>query len=247
MAGNARKKIDGHTQQLFDSEVEKPAHDEILMALYEEQRLEKLLAEIYGLAPLPPFTEDSKFHIQADEGPTRLVGSRGVLSLAEATEITKVPPQWKSPSRVRIQRKQLEYPLEYTASTSNYARLVGFIDLAVWFDVLDERPYVWAPPGVTPVWRNERQERLELFEVKSQWPSVGVLIRQLNLYRHADPRGGSHHRTRGYSVVGPDESVRAIVNEHGYSLTTFDAEAGGLAFCARAATKSFSKKPPDTL
>ncbi|MBP7780244.1 MAG: hypothetical protein KA045_01755 [Burkholderiaceae bacterium] len=224
MASTARKKIDSQTMQLFDSEVDKPEHDDILVRLFQDDaRLISLLTEFHGLKPLAPFTEETKFAM----GPPRGVGGNQLTSLAEATRLTGVAPSWKSNSPIRLVKKEMEVLMNYTRDPlGRYSRLIGFIDIGVSYQVL-KMPFIERHPVSKEYeWSSENEVSGALFEVKSAWPTSGNLIRQLNLYRSSIPSGiptygdGSYH----HFVVGPDDSVNDLANQHGYRLVTFDSK-----------------------
>jgi hypothetical protein len=139
MASTARRKIDTQTQQMFDVEVDRPEHDQILTSLFNsDSQLEKLLISIHGAQPLLPFTKDSLFKVRAPG--YKIHNSQ--ISLAEAVQLTGVTPSWSSLSPVRIRRKAIEVLMNYsTSDRGNYSRLIGFIDLAVAYEVA-EYPYI---------------------------------------------------------------------------------------------------------
>jgi hypothetical protein len=223
MASAARKKVDSQTMQMFDSEVDKPEHDDILVRLFQDDAtLVSLLTELHGVKPLVPFTEDSTFAM----GHPRGLGSNKRVNLAEATRLTGVAPSWKSNSPIRLVKKAMEVLMNYTRDPEGrYSRLIGFIDMGVSYQVL-QIPFIQHDAHSNEYkWSSENTIFGALFEVKSAWPTSGNLIRQLNLYRSSYPSGISTHGDGAYKhfVVGPDESMNDLVNQHGYRLVTFDS------------------------
>jgi peptidoglycan/xylan/chitin deacetylase (PgdA/CDA1 family) len=219
MASNARQKIDGFTRQMFDSEVDKPEHDHILQTLFGDKELRRaILMELHGLAAMPPFDDRSMFDVVDSETRRR---SETRLSIDIAERQTGVRPKWLSPSPVRFDHVQLEVLMNYTTDQlGKYERLIGFVDLGVAYHVCGW-PHLLSERGKF-FWEMPKKHYAAFFEVKSQWPTIGNLIRQLNIYRASRPSFSSD-RERVNLVVGPDDSVKAVVESHGYRLVTFDA------------------------
>ncbi len=221
MTGNARRKIDSYTQQMFDPEVDKPQHDQILTTLFtHEDAVVKLITELNGLGPMCPISEIGEFEVKEWTGE-----SVRKVDLATAQELAGPSPQFKSMSPIRIKKKELEVIMNYTTDQERrYERLVGFIDMGVLYEVL-RTPRLISTKKDKYEWQVPRDARSLLIEVKSAWPTAGNLLRQLNLYYESRPSGFHQRTERQNLVVGPDDSMNALVNEHGYRLVTFD-EAG---------------------
>ena len=122
-------------------------------------------------------------------------------------------------SPIRINQRQIEVLLDDWNENGRSKRLLGFIDIGVGYLSLGH-PYV-LQTGKVCTWSCEKRPGCVLIEVKSAWPTAGNLIRQLNLYKNCAPRG--FHGDRHHLLVGPDESVNQLVNEHDYRLATFDS------------------------
>ncbi len=217
MTSKARQKIDPSIRDMFDAEVDRPDHDKLLMTLFsDEAALHALLTELHDAKPLPPFTPESKFRVIDYYG-----GKSGVISYAEAVERTGVKPSWVDSSPIRLELKRLEQPLEYSSGdTGRYARIVGFADIVLAYTVVGW-PDVVEPHHRQFVWGKNEKKHCAVIEVKSAWPTVGNLVRQLQLYRFSDPVGISE-RQRANVVVGPDGSMNEVLCEHHYRLVTFD-------------------------
>lgn len=222
MTSKARQKIDPQTRDMFDPEVDRPDHDKILTTLFaDEGALLSLLTELHSLLSLPPFTDDSTFTV----GAFGHAPKASSVNLAKAVALTGVHPQWASDSPIRIVGKQLEVPLQWISDDrGRYARLIGFCDIGVVYDIakwpsIEETVY-----GKSYRWVDNTERYHVLIEVKSAWPTAGNLIRQLNLYRYANPVGLGDSRRGGLLLVGPDASMNTLANEHYYRLVTFDQD-----------------------
>jgi len=218
MTSNARQKIDGFTRQMFDVEVDKPGHDQVLTAFFQDDAAhERIFSELHQIEPLRPANEYESFKVFDSN-----VGVwRKRVTFADACKLTgKKPPKWKSLSPYRPVSKQLECLLNYTSDEGRASRLMGFIDVAIRYDIL-QPPHVEL--GREYRWVVERKKVLALVEVKGEWPSAGNLIRQLNLYRSCWPRSFSDFTERRHLVLGPNDEHNELVNQHGYDLLTFGA------------------------
>ena len=224
MSSAARQKIDPFTRQMFDAEVDKPKHDHVLTALFNDRSaLEQLLLQFHGVDRLKPFVAHSQFRVRGT-GP----GKDSVMSRDEALQVCGAPPEPLSLSPLRLVKKELECLMNYTPEEGKASRLMGFMDMGLVYDVIEE-PFVvdthWSDTKHKNVhaWDQKISRHVALFEVKSEWPTAGNLIRQLNLYRACSPRGfpGIRH----LFLVGPDVSMNALANEHGYRLITFTPDA----------------------
>jgi hypothetical protein len=248
MTSNARRKIDGFTQQLFDAEVDKPEHDQVLTALFEDRAAQaQILTEFHQLEPLLPIEDYAPFRVfDGVEG--RWLAEP--MSYADATTRCGPFPTWQSRSPLRLVTKQLECLMDYRAAGANAARLMGFMDMAVLYDI-QGKPTIHVERGKWN-WEQSRRRFLALFEIKGEWPSAGNLIRQLNLYRACSPRDFSRYAAdyaphgyheRSLFVVGPDESMHALVNEHNYRLVTFDRAGTGFSLHPQVSTPPAASGP----
>lgn len=215
MAGSARQKIDPQTRDMFDLEVDKPDHDRILTTLFaDDATLLRLLEELHTAEKLRPFDSDSKFKVYADYGLDRTIG------YDEAVEVTGIAPTWEKASPVRMVSKQLEVPMLWHSDSGRSSRIMGFCDIGIGYQMVgcprinlsEKRRYRWEPVA---------EPHHALIEVKGAWPSVGNLVRQLNLYRYSSPIGLAGRCQM--LLVGPDASMNEIACQHRYRLATFDA------------------------
>lgn len=220
MSSTARRKIDPSTMDLFDKEVDRPEHDAILTRLLnDEVKLQRVLQDLHCLTDFDPFTEETIFHHHPSlPGATATFGH----NLEQAKALTGVAPTWTSTSPIRILRKRAEVLLlQESGGRYPAPRLMGFADIVVAYDVIKFPTLIRIGEGRLK-WRVERESRIAVIEVKSAWPTVGNLLRQLNLYRWCSPLGfDGVHRTD--VVIGPDDSVMETVSQHGYRLVTFNA------------------------
>jgi hypothetical protein len=247
MTSNARRKIDGFTQQLFDAEVDKPAHDQVLTTLFEDRAAQaQILSDFHKLAPLLPIEQYESFRVyDGVEGRWR----PELIPFTEATDRCGQFPAWQSTSPLRLVTKQLESLMDYCPDGARVARLMGFMDMAILYDI-QGKPTIHVERGKWS-WEQTRQRFLALFEIKGEWPSAGNLIRQLNLYRACLPRdfgrygiGNSNgYRERNLFVVGPDETVHSLVNEHHYRLVTYDKAGTGFSLRPQVALPLAAGRP----
>jgi hypothetical protein len=224
MTSKARQKIDPQTRDMFDPEVDRPDHDKILTTLFaDEGALVSLLTELHGLPPLPPFTDDSVFSVESG-----YESQATSVNLTQAVTMTGVHPQWANASPIRIVGKQLEVPMQWGSDEhGRYARLIGFFDIGVVYEIARWPSIEKAGHGKGYHWTDNAERRHVLIEVKSAWPTAGNLIRQLNLYKYARPVGLGDSRRGGLLLVGPDASMDALANEHHYRLVTFGQDGTG--------------------
>ncbi|MDP2380176.1 MAG: hypothetical protein Q8M35_06785 [Pseudohongiella sp.] len=233
MSSKARQKIDPTVRDMFDAEVDSPDHDRVVVALFQnESALLGLIATEYAVSELPDFTEQSRFrlHDESDKA--------GWISYADAIQKTGVVPTWSDRSSIRVAKKQLEAPLLLPNGTGRTSRVVGFIDLAVTFLSVGNPTVYRFRDGVHQWQRNEETMTL-LVEVKAKWPTVGNLLRQLNLYSMSAPHTFTGDIVK--FVVGPDDSMSEMLSQHAYRLATFDA---GLEHFAAIDTNTATQLTP---
>ena len=222
MTSAARKKVDTRTVEVFDKEVDRPEHDQVLVQLFQDdEQLERLIFELHGSPTRKPLDESAMFDFYDRYG-----NRQQKVTLEKAIQLTGVTPVWKSKSTFQVVKKSMEVLLNYsTDDHGKYSRLIGFVDIGVAYrEALF--PYVTTSEKNGPRWDQEFTDHVALFEVKGSWPTAGNLIRQLNLYRWADPVG--FHGRRKHILVGPDDAMRELAAQHGYRTVTFDA--GGEVF-----------------
>lgn len=112
------------------------------------------------------------------------------------TILQELYPDISQPS---ILGKRWEYNIYNTNENQTYSNLVGFIDLCIDIEAnLD----------------NTKSKHYSFFiEVKTEIPSLGELIRQMNTYRAYTSK---HWCEKKYLVVSPDDRHFDILNEQGY-------------------------------
>lgn len=222
MVGAARRKVDTQTQQMFDPEVDKPEHDKILTRLFEDDEVLKRLFmdrhKITGM--LQPFTEASTFVVKRNVNDYNRTPEREV-TYAEAVQMTGTKPTWRDMHPIRIHGKMLEAMMIFSNEDGKYSRIIGFVDICVSYSVATMPYIVKSYNGEQFFWTSDKVQPLAVIEVKSAWPTAGNLLRQLNLYSQSSPKtfGGT---VRYQYVVGPDDSVNDLVNQHGWRVVTFD-------------------------
>jgi hypothetical protein len=223
MVGAARRKIDTQTQQMFDSEVDKPEHDKILTKLFDDEAtLKRLFMERHKVTMLEPFTPASKFAVHA-HGPEYDRTPARIVTYDEAVQLTGVEPVWRDLHPIRVRSKVLEAMMTFSNDDGRYSRIVGFVDICVGYTVAT-MPYIANSSTSRDnkyIWSSDPLHAVALIEVKSAWPTAGNLLRQLNIYSNSTARGGVGNHRLQY-VVGPDSSVNELVNQHGWRTVTFD-------------------------
>jgi len=195
----SREKI----QQLgfWDSEVSSPNHD--MVALWAYENAELIFRQAYPEEFNRPWSQE-EFDIQR--------GTNYPEWIKEAKSFADKNPRLNP----RVSRKTLEYVLKsYTGHNNKLERIVGYADLLI--DT--ESPQITGDyeynecsglpeklKSVQVSWgRNFRSSQRILVEAKSVLPTVGELMRQIQLYRTAF--SGS------FVVVSPDDSYSQLLNE----------------------------------
>ena len=222
MASTARQKVDRQTLQLFDHEVDKPEHDEILTALFNApDTLARLIAEAKALPPLTTVTDATTVEVRHEREPYAGAPTSWTTTGAEACTLAGAAPTWKSLVPVRVRRKEMEVLMNYATSEGRSWRLIGFVDMAIQFDALSDA-LVTKTSAKEHNWHKPTRPGIALVEVKSAWPTAGNLLRQLNLYRASYPAGFTMGGRPLLFVVGPDDTMNDLVCAHGYRLVTFE-------------------------
>ena len=213
MSSKARQKVDPQIRDMFDSEVDRPDHDLILTTVFrDEETIHSLLMALHRQQSLEPFTQASSFKLTDNVYPD------AAISCADAVSRTGIAPEWVSQSPIRITQRQLEVPMLWFSDNGRSSRVIGFVDIGVQYVVIGW-PIVHNRDGKF-FWQKTEEPRHAIFEVKGAWPTVGNLIRQLNLYRVASASGLQGKQAR--MVIGPDASMNDVLCEHGFRLATFD-------------------------
>lgn len=191
-------------QQLgfWDTQVSSPDHDAVCLWAYENAELivRKALPDIF----------DRKWNSQ-EIGSGSIQNDQKVMDLAR--EFVSITPR----PNPRIAKRTLEYVLRsYTGYQEKLERIVGYADLLIETEVPIVTPrYVAGPTqyaddvfnGFEVAWSRGREAPYILVEAKSVLPTVGELMRQVQLYRTAF--GGK------IVVVSPDDSYENILTEQG--------------------------------
>lgn len=191
-------------QQLgfWDTQVSSPDHDAVCLWAYENAELivRKALPDIF----------DRKWNSQ-EIGSGSIHNDQKAMDLAR--EFVSITPR----PNPRIAKRTLEYVLRsYTGYQEKLERIVGYADLLIETEVPIVTPrYVAGPTpyaddvfnGFEVAWSRGREAPYILVEAKSVLPTVGELMRQVQLYRTAF--GGK------IVVVSPDDSYENILTEQG--------------------------------
>jgi len=194
----SREKI----QQLgfWDAEVSKPDHDAVCLWAYENADL------IFRIVCPERFDQP---WLKDEVNFNYVNNDQTAIDLARA--FTNANPR----PNPRVFKKTLEYVLKsYTGYQDKMERIVGYADLLI----ETERPVVTPKykaatirgaddifDGFELTWSSGRETPCILVEAKSVLPTVGELMRQIQLYRTA---------FRGkFVVVSPDDSYAKILAE----------------------------------
>lgn len=201
----SREKI----QQLgfWDAEITKPDHDAVCLWAYNN-------ADFIFRTVYPERLDQPWSHIYKDQSTDEM-----------AKTFTNANPR----PAPRIFKKTLEYVLKKrTGYNNNIEQIVGYADLMLEIESPQLHPIYkklatnydedeiagfelgWSPDG--------RESRI-LIEAKSVLPTVGELMRQVQLYRTAF--------SGKFVVVSPDDSYAQILNEQGVTFIQCTLGAGG--------------------
>lgn len=201
----SREKI----QQLgfWDTEVTNPNHDAVCLWAYENA--ESIVRAICPGRFDQPWLKDEVYFDQANK-------DQSAVDLARAFTNANTRPN------PRVYKKTLEYVLKsYTGYQDKMERIVGYADLLIETEFPCVVPNyragaTWEAEGIFDGfqvgWLTDREALLKgreapriLVEAKSVLPTVGELMRQIQLYRTA---------FRGkFVVVSPDDSYAQILTE----------------------------------
>lgn len=109
-------------------------------------------------------------------------------------------------SEQNISFKHWEYQIFNTNSNQTYSTLIGFIDLRI--DIAANLD------------KTKVKHYTFFIEVKTEIPSLGELIRQMNTYRAYTAK---EYFEKKYLVVSPDDRHVDILNEQGYLFYKYKA------------------------
>lgn len=196
--GSAREKL----PQLgfWDEEVPKRSHDS--MVLWAHANAERLVRQYLAAFP------------SRDYG-AALSETWGSVSITvrSGEKLTALPPLPAKP-RELVEKKALEYVLQQYPENVNgrsLPRILGYADLVIfWTDPTVE----W---GDDQNWHLSGRRRQILVEAKTVWPSIGELMRQINLYRLV---------CQDVIVVAPDATHADILREQGVLVVPIDTDEG---------------------
>jgi len=202
----SREKI----QQLgfWDTEVSKPDHDAVCLWAYENA--DSIFRTVCPERFDQPWLKD-EVHFDYDNK------DQSAIDLARA--FTKANPR----PNPRVFKKTLEYVLKsYTGYQDKMERIVGYADLLIETELPGVGPRykaatTWGADdifdGFGLTWSRDREAPCILVEAKSVLPTVGELMRQIQLYRTA---------FRGkFVVVSPDDSYAQILAEQGVTFVQY--------------------------
>jgi len=201
----SREKI----QQLgfWDAEVSKPDHDAVCLWAYENA--DSIFRTVCPERFDQPWLNDE---VHLGHG----YNDQSIIELARA--FTNANPR----PNPRVVKKTLEYVLKsYTGYQDKMERIVGYADLLIEtqcprVEAIYKKANSWDEFGILDgfelTWSSDRVPRI-LVEAKSVLPTVGELMRQIQLYRTAF-RGN-------FIVVSPDDSYAQILAEQGVTFIQY--------------------------
>ena len=198
----------------WDSEVKNPDHDAVCLWAYNNAEA------IFRIAHPEEFDRD--WEPQDIDSPPHNDSQRD--SILEATRAFAKSNRRPNP---RISNKSLEHVLRsYTGFRNDIERIVGYADLLieialprVTHNYIEQRgkypDYVFVDCDIT--WSSEHRSPRIVVEAKSVLPTIGELMRQIQLYRTA---------FRGkFVVVSPDASYSQILAEQGVLFVQYMASS----------------------
>lgn len=194
--GSARDKL----PQLgfWDDEVPKRSHDS--MVLWAHANAERLVRQYLAAFP----SRDFGAILSKTWG-----GSS--ITLRNGEKLSTLPPLPPKPTEL-VEKKTFEYVLQQHPENGNgrmLPRILGYADLVIfWNDPTVE----W---GDDQQWHISGRSRRVLIEAKTVLPSIGELMRQINLYRLV---------CHDVIVVAPDTTYADILREQGVLVVPFDSD-----------------------
>lgn len=202
----SREKI----QQLgfWDTEVSKPDHDAVCLWAYENADLifRIVCPELFD----QPWLKDDVY-LGYEKN------NQSAIELARTFLNANVRPN------PRVFNKTIEYVLKsHTGYQNRMERIVGYADLLIETELPRVRPKYKAAAtrggddifdGFELTWSREREAPCILVEAKSSLPTVGELMRQIQLYRTAF--------NGKFVVVSPDDSYAQILAEQGVTFVQY--------------------------
>ena len=193
---SAREKIS--QLGLWDDEVPKLSHDTMVIWAYNNA---EFLVKQY-LSSFPALDYGRVF-TQKWESPAIIIRS--------GERLADLPPMPAKPTSL-VSSKVIEQVIQQYPENGNgrsLPRILGYADLVVsWHDLTIE----W---GDDKEWHVGGRDRRLLIEAKTVWPSLGELMRQLNLYRLV---------YGNIIVVAPDAAYAEILKEQGVLVVPYKTE-----------------------
>jgi hypothetical protein len=198
------------TQQIgfWDSEVSKPDHDTVCMWAYEN-------ADVIFKATYPEMFDVSWRNDEVELDLSTMSSEEADI----ARELVKSVPR----PNPKIVRKALEYVLKsHTGYHNNLEKIVGYADLVIETKCPSIKPMYKVVPmqaekavlhGHSISWGRREGIASILVEAKSILPTIGELMRQINLYRTA-----FYGR---FVVVAPDDKYAEILAEQGVKFIQY--------------------------
>lgn len=188
----------------WDIEVSSPNHDEICMWAYKnaEHIANKINSEIFDRSWSEEDIFDKDFTLQEKESLDKFM-----------LENPRPTP--------KIIQKQLEYVLlSYSGYQKSNKNIVGYADL--FFEVsvpMIFKRYELTQGGDTDfeIDGNGQKSFRVLVEVKSKLPTLGELMRQIQLYKTVF--------NGVFVVICPNDEYAEILNEHGIYFIKYDAKS----------------------
>jgi hypothetical protein len=183
---------------LWDDEVPKVSHDKVVLWAYENaERLVRTYLESF-----PDWDTESALSEKWESGSINYARSGKKLS-----ELPQLPPK---PTQL-VSKKILEKVIQqYPEGGRLLPRILGYADL-----VIEWRSYRVTWCSEDNQWDINSRERALLVEAKTVMPTLGELMRQINLYRQV---------YSGVVVVAQDASYAEILKEQGVLFIQYRAD-----------------------
>lgn len=174
---------------LWDDEVAKVSHDRIVLWAYEN-------AESIVRAYLTKFPDrdNEKALSEKWESDAISLGRSG----KKLGDLPALPPK---PKQLVVQKVLEKVIQQYPENGRSLPRILGYADL-----VIEWRSYRVSWTDDDNTWHVHWRDRALLVEAKTVLPSLGELMRQINLYRQV---------YGGVVLVAPDSRYEEILNEQG--------------------------------
>lgn len=194
---------------MWDDEVGSVKHDEICLWAYRhaDEILRSVMPDLFDR----PWDLTAEVGIPSQE-----------FSVAPARPLLDefLAKNWRP--NPRVVAKSIEPVLSYrTGHRDAYERIVGYGDLLVELEIPFIGPIYQGRPydelvGFKTVWQGKHLSPAMLIEAKSVLPTLGELMRQINLYRRAF-RGS-------VVVVSPDDRYASILEEQGVAFVKYEPD-----------------------